>query len=55
VRVLGSDLVTVHVRLMLDGSTALAEASAQQERQLLIDDRIAAPVAGLHARQPGTR
>jgi hypothetical protein len=50
VRVLGADLVTVHVRLMLDGSTAPTEASTQQERQLLIDDRVAAPVAGLPAR-----
>jgi hypothetical protein len=38
VRVLGADLLTVHVRLMPDGSTGPTEASAQQERQLLIDD-----------------
>jgi deazaflavin-dependent oxidoreductase (nitroreductase family) len=42
VRVLGADLVTVHVGLMLDGSTAPAEASAQQERQLPVRDPIAA-------------
>jgi deazaflavin-dependent oxidoreductase (nitroreductase family) len=50
VRVLGADLITVHVRLMLDGPAASTQASAQQESQLLIDDRIAAPVAGLAAR-----
>ena len=50
VRVLGADLVTVHVRLLLDGAAAPTEASAQQERQSLIDDRMTAPVAGLPAR-----
>ena len=50
VRVLGADLVTVHVRLVLDGAAAPTEASAQQERQSLIDDRMTAPVAGLPAR-----
>jgi deazaflavin-dependent oxidoreductase (nitroreductase family) len=45
VRVLGADLVIVHVRLMLDGSTAPAEASTQQERPLLTGDQIAAPAA----------
>ena len=50
VRVLGADLLTVHVRLMLDGSTAPAEAFPQQERPLLTADRIAAPGAGLRAR-----
>ena len=50
VRVLGADLLTVHVRLMLDGSTAPAEASPQQERPLLTDDLIAAPGAGLPVR-----
>ena len=49
VRVLGADLVTVHVRLLLDGSAAPTEASAQQERQSPIDDRMPAPVAGLPA------
>jgi deazaflavin-dependent oxidoreductase (nitroreductase family) len=49
VRVLGADLVTVHVRLLLDGATGPTEASAQQELQSLIDDRMAAPVAGLPA------
>jgi deazaflavin-dependent oxidoreductase (nitroreductase family) len=50
VRMLGADLLTVHVRLMLDGSAAPTEASPQQERQLLTDDRIAALGAGLPAR-----
>ena len=50
VRVLGADLLTVHVRLMLDGSTAPAEASPQRERPLLTDDLIAAPGAGLPVR-----
>jgi deazaflavin-dependent oxidoreductase (nitroreductase family) len=44
VRVLGADLVTVHVHLMLDGSTAPTEASTQQERQLPVD----APVTASH-------
>ncbi len=50
VRVLGADLVTVHVRLMLDGPADPTQASTQQDSQLLIDDRIAAPVAGLATR-----
>ena len=37
VRVAGADLVTVHVHLMLDGSTAPTEASTQQDRQSVID------------------
>jgi deazaflavin-dependent oxidoreductase (nitroreductase family) len=45
VRMLGADLVTVHVRLMLDGSTAPAKTSTQTEPQLLTSDRIAVRVA----------
>jgi deazaflavin-dependent oxidoreductase (nitroreductase family) len=50
VRMFGADLVSVHVRLMLDGSTAPTQAGPQQEPQLLTGDRIAVPVAGLPAR-----
>jgi hypothetical protein len=35
----------VHVRLMLDGSTAPTKPSTQTEPQLLTGDRIAVPVA----------
>ncbi len=45
VRVLGADLVTVHVHLMLDGSTAPTEASTQRERQLPVDAPITASQA----------
>jgi len=50
VRILGADLVTVHVRLMLDGSAAPTRASTQQDRQPLTGDQIVAPVAGVPAR-----
>jgi hypothetical protein len=49
VRVLGADLVTVHVRLMAGGSTTPAAASIQ-DRQSLAEDYIAAPGAGLPVR-----
>src|SRR5580698_246263 len=43
VRVLGADLVTVHVRLLLDGPADPTQGSTQQESQQLNDDRLAAP------------
>jgi deazaflavin-dependent oxidoreductase (nitroreductase family) len=45
VRMLGADLVTVHVRLALDGSIAPAQARTYTEPRVLTGDRIAAPVA----------
>jgi deazaflavin-dependent oxidoreductase (nitroreductase family) len=50
VRVLGADLVTVHVRLMADGSTTPAGASMKQDRQSPAEDCIAAAGAGLPVR-----
>jgi|HubBroStandDraft_6_1064221.scaffolds.fasta_scaffold61786_4 deazaflavin-dependent oxidoreductase (nitroreductase family) len=50
VRVLGADLVTVHVRLLLDGPADPTQGSTQQESQQLNDDRLAAPAAGFAAR-----
>ena len=50
VRVLGADLLTVHVRLMLDESRRPTETSTGQAQETLIDGRIPAPAAGLPAR-----
>jgi deazaflavin-dependent oxidoreductase (nitroreductase family) len=50
VRVLGADLLTVHVRLMLDESHGPTGTSTGQAPETLIDGRIPAPAAGLPAR-----
>ena len=49
-RVLGADLLTVHVRLMLNGSTGPTGTSTGQAQERLIAGRIPAPIAGLPAR-----
>ena len=51
VRVLGADLLTVHVRLILDRSSRPTGASTAQAQaqETLIDGRIPAPAAGLTA------
>ena len=50
VRVLGADLLTVHVRLMLDQSSPPTGTSTGQAPKTLIADRIPAPAAGLPGR-----
>ena len=50
VRVLGADLLTVHVRLILDNSSRPTRTSAGQAHETPIDSRIPAPAAGLPAR-----
>ena len=50
VRVLGADLLTVHVRLMLDGSSGPAVTRTGPAQQTLIDGRTPTAVAGLPAR-----
>ncbi len=47
VRVLGADLLTVHVQLMLNGSTDPTATSTGQAQQTLIGDTIPAPTGGL--------
>ena len=49
VRVLGADLLTVHVRLMLDESNRPSGTSTGQAQDTLITGPIAAPLAGLPA------
>jgi deazaflavin-dependent oxidoreductase (nitroreductase family) len=49
VRVLGADLLTVHVRLMRDGSSPPTATSTQQAPQTPIAGQIPAPVAALPA------
>ncbi len=49
VRVLGADLLTVHVRLILDRSSRPTGASTAQAQETLIDGRIPEPAAGLTA------
>ena len=49
-RVLGADLLTVHVRLMLDESHGPTGTSTGQAQKTPIAGRIPAPAAGLPAR-----
>ncbi len=49
VRVLGADLLTVHVRLILDRPSRPTGASTAQAQETLIDGRIPEPAAGLTA------
>jgi len=48
--VLGADLLTVHVRLMLDESHDPTNTSTKQTQKTPIANRIPAPAAGLPAR-----
>ena len=50
VRVLGADLLTVHVQLMLDQSRDPTGTSTEQAQKTLIDGRLPAPATGLPAR-----